>query len=236
MFFWRFRSKAFVSLLIQAEQHWSTLYTYLQCQSIPVWILNTALKHFWKKTKNQTKKTALRQRQAHLQWEIDNTAAFLHKLKSWGYRGACKICIFPWNGVPIQVYNLQHTSAQQKLWEGGPPLVTTCFSCFIVCSLHSLTFGFLSFSHTHTHTSAHSSSAELPNTAGVSGLDSNGSNQAWQIFLCGQFREWERSLKHLPAGCYVTAVVTGNHTSRLKPNVCGKVCESVCHLNKPHLT
>ena len=56
MFFWRFCSKAFVSLLIQAEQHWSTLYTYLQCQSIPVWILNTALKHFWKKQKNKKKK------------------------------------------------------------------------------------------------------------------------------------------------------------------------------------
>lgn len=41
-----FCGKAFVTLLIQAELCWSRFYKYLHCQSIPAWILNTALKHF----------------------------------------------------------------------------------------------------------------------------------------------------------------------------------------------
>lgn len=101
--FWTFCSKAFVSLLIQAEQYWSSLYTYLQCESIPVWILNTALKHFKKPSAKDglifsEKSTTLR-----------------HKLKSWWVKKSKQDMHFPLEWRPIQVYNFQHASAQQKL-------------------------------------------------------------------------------------------------------------------------
>lgn len=70
------------------------------------------------------------------------------------------------------------------------------FSSFTVCSLHCLTLLSLILRHSYP--------CELLNTLRVSGIDSSTSNQAWQKFLCGQFRQWARSLKHLLAGSIPT--------------------------------
>lgn len=112
------------------------------------------------------------------------------------------------------VYNLQHASVQQKLWEVCP-----CSSSFIVYPPPSPHI------YTHAHTFLLVGSK---NTETMLGLDSNASSQAWQIFLCGRFREWAQSSMHLLAGCYVTVVVTSNHISQRRPNICVTVCAWLC--------
>lgn len=77
--------KAFVSVLIQAELFWSILHICLQSQSIPVWILNTALKHF---KKHYAKDRLLFSEKATTPW--------LSCMNS-NRGGIEEICILPWN-------------------------------------------------------------------------------------------------------------------------------------------